>query len=234
MANIFVMTGSGISSESGIQTYRAAEGLWAQEKVEDVATLKGFRADPMRVLRFYDARLAEISAAEPNAAHLALAALEADGRHAVTLVTQNVDDLHERAGSRNVIHLHGEARKAVCSGCGDWQENTGLVASPRCGRCGHWMRPDIVWFGEDIKHLPEVEAAFLAADTYLSIGTSGEVWPAAGYARRARNRKYRCVEFNTRQTAVSHFFRESRKGPATSTVPAFVDVLLRNAPNFPM
>lgn len=228
MQNIFVLTGAGISAESGVRPYRSDVGLWEDHSVEDIATFAGFVRDPELVLGFYDARYADIKAAAPNAAHEALARLEADGRYNVTLVTQNVDDLHERGGSRNVIHIHGDITRTVCSKCGESYEAAGrlLTAGP-CAACGYRIRPDIVWFGEYPKRMDEIEAAFLAADTFLSIGTSGEVAPASTYARRARNRKLTCVEFNLRETGVSHYFRYSRKGPASLTVPAFVEAALR-------
>lgn len=230
MRKIFIMTGSGISAESGIRTYRSDLGLWEDHNVDDVATFDGFQRDPRLVLGFYDERYQDVSEAEPNAAHLALAKLESDGRYEVTIVTQNVDDLHERAGSRNVIHIHGEITRAVCSrrSCGEPSDLAGeLLGAAECPFCGGTIRPDIVWFGENPKRMDEVEEAFLAADTFISIGTSGEVAPANTYARRARNRKLNCVEFNLRGTDLSHYFRESRKGPASLTVPAFVEACLR-------
>lgn len=231
MSNIFILGGSGISAESGVPMYRQSTGLWADHDIEAIATYAGFIKNPLKVLSFYDQRFAEIKAAQPNAAHAALAQLEADGQHHVTIVTQNIDDLHERAGSRNVMHIHGEITKALCSKCGKLAEYDmiGNLMDYRKCACGYYMRPDIVWFGEDVKRLAEIEAAFLQADIFLSIGTSGEVFPAAAYARRARNRKKRTVEFNTRRTSISKYFRESRLGPASSTVPAFVETLLQKS-----
>lgn len=228
MRNIFALTGAGISAESGVRTYRGDVGLWEDHAIDDIATFAGFVRDPALVLGFYDARHADIMAAAPNAAHEALARLEADGRYNLTVVTQNIDDLHERAGSRNVIHIHGEITGALCSKCGEPSDAAGrLLHAGPCPSCGYRLRPDIVWFGEYPKRMDEIEAAFLAADTFLSIGTSGEVSPASEYARRARNRKLNCVEFNIRETDVSHYFRHSRKGPASLTVPAFVEAALR-------
>ena len=225
--NIFVLTGAGISAESGIRTYRKDAGLWEEHSLEDVATPAGFARDPLKVQAFYDARHAEIAAASPSAAHQALAALEQDGTYGVTIVTQNIDDLHERSGSTGVLHIHGRVTRAICAGCGEPLDCAGrLVGAAPCPECGGRARPDITWFGETPQRLEEIEEAFLGADVFLAIGTAGEVWPAAGYARRARNRKLRCVEFNIRCTEISHYFREERRRPASTSVPLFVRDLL--------
>lgn len=228
VSNVFVLTGAGISAESGVRTYRTDTGLWEEHSIEDIATPEGFARDPRKVQAFYDARYRDISASVPNAAHIALARLAEDPRFSVTIVTQNVDDLHERAGSNGVLHIHGLVNHALCGECGEPLKCAGdLLGAGPCPECGHTLaRPDITWFGEQPQRMGDIEEAFVAADTFLSIGTSGEVWPAAGYSRRARNRKLRCVEFNLRPTEVSHYFREERRGPASETVPAFVNALL--------
>lgn len=228
MNKVFVLTGAGISVESGLRTYRTDTGLWEEHKIEDVATPEGFARDRRKVQSFYDAVYRHVAAATPNAAHYALARLGADPRFDVTIVTQNVDDLHERAGSAGVLHIHGRVDRAICGKCGEPLDCAGALASAGpCPECGYALaRPDVTWFGEKPQRIEEIEAAFLQADTFLSVGTSGEVWPAAGYARRARNRKLRCVEFNLRQTELSSYFRETRRGPASQTLPLFVDRMI--------
>ena len=227
---IFALTGAGISAESGISTFRSEGGLWNQEKVDDVATPEGFLRDPARIHSFYDGLHAMISAAKPNAAHDALARLERESGMPMTIVTQNIDDLHERAGSRNVIHIHGSIFRGYCDACGhDAGHKMGRLASEgACEDCGKPVRPDIVWFGEQIKHQLEIEDALRAAKIFLAVGTSGNVYPAADFARRAANRRARTIEFNLRKTEMSRKFRESRMGPAGSTLPLFVDAFLRD------
>lgn len=229
-AKVFILTGSGISAESGVRTYRGDLGLWEEHRVADVATPEGFKADPDRVRGFYDARYADIAKAAPNAAHEALARLEAHPAFDVTLVTQNIDDLHERAGSRNIIHIHGTVTRAVCGKCGNRMDaHAGCLSSaPPCPSCGGGLRPDITWFGEMPQRMDEIEKAFMAARIFLMIGTSGEVMPAGDYARRARNRKLKRVEFNLATTDVSYHFREWRRGPASLTLPTYVDGVIRD------
>lgn len=228
-SKVFILTGSGISAESGVRTYRGDLGLWEEHRIADVATPEGFRSDPDRVRSFYDARYTDIAAAVPNAAHEALSRLEAHPAFDVTIVTQNIDDLHERAGSRNVVHIHGAITRALCAGCGLRMDHRAgkLSSTPSCPECGKGLRPDITWFGEIPQRMNEIESAFMAAGLFLMIGTSGEVMPAGDYARRARNRKLKRVEFNLGATGVSHHFRDWRRGPASTTLPAYVDGLLR-------
>ena len=230
MIKVFILTGSGSSAESGVRTYRGDVGLWEEHRIADVATPDGFKADPGRVRSFDDARFADIARASPNAAHEALARLEAHPAFDVTLVTQNIDDLHERAGSCNVIHIHGAVTRAHCAKCGGrMDEYAGRLASaPPCPDCGGGVRPDITWFGEMPQRMDEIEQAFMAARHFLMIGTSGKVMPAGDYARRARNRKLKRVEFNMETTDVSYHFREWRRGPASLTLPAFVDGMIRD------
>lgn len=224
---IVILTGAGISAESGIRTYRTDTGLWEEHRIEDVATPEGFARDPDAVNAFYDERLDSCLSAAPNAAHIALARLERESRVPVTIITQNIDDLHERAGSRNVIHIHGRVGKPVCSRCRKALEGQRLVGCAPCPACGGGARADIVWFGETPMYLEEIAAAMSRVSIYMAVGTSGEVYPAAGFVKVAKKRKARRIEFNLTRTSVSNYFREDRRGPASQTVPAFVDALLR-------
>lgn len=229
MKKVFALTGSGISVESGIRTYRGEEGLWEEHAIADVATPEGFLRDPDLVRRFYDDRSRVVAAAKPNAAHLALARLGDHPGFDVTIVTQNIDDLHERAGSKRVLHIHGAVTRAVCGRCGERMDEhaASLVAAPPCPECAGAIRPDITWFGEMPQRMLEIEEHFMDADLFLMIGTSGQVMPAGDYARRARNRRLKRCELNMRQTDVSHHFRgDWRRGHATTVVPAYVVELI--------
>jgi NAD-dependent deacetylase len=222
--NIVILTGAGVSAESGIGTFRDKGGLWEQHKVEDVATPQGFARDPDLVLRFYDMRREAIQKAQPNAAHWALAALDADWRGDLLIVTQNVDDLHERAGARRLIHMHGEHLKALCSSCdirSPWRAT--LADRPPCPVCGtNSLRPDVVWFGEMPYQMDEIEAALSRCDLFVSIGTSGAVYPAAGYVRTARHYGAQTLELNMEPSQGSIYFDESRMGKASDLVPEWV------------
>ncbi len=229
------MTGAGISKESGLSTFRDSDGIWSTVRVEDVATPEAFRRDPARVHDFYNQRRRRLlaPAITPNAAHAALARLEAQWPGDVLVVTQNIDDLHERAGTRNLLHMHGELLKARCEACEDvrdWREDLGVATPcPACGRTGA-MRPHVVWFGEVPLHLPEIEAALDRCTMFLSIGTSGAVYPAAGFAARVRGRGFaRTVELNLEPSEGATIFEESDYGPASVVVPAFVEEFLREA-----
>lgn len=226
--NIVVLTGAGISAESGIGTFRDAGGLWEQHRVEDVATPEGFRRDPELVLRFYDMRRDSIRKAEPNAAHLALARLEAEWRGNVTIVTQNVDDLHERAGSSRLIHMHGEHLSAWCTACnGRFRWTDPLCHRPPCPSCGNkTLRPDVVWFGEMPYRMDEIDNALRDCDLFVSIGTSGAVYPAAGYVETARYVRATTLELNLERSLGSSMFHETRLGRATEVVPAWVEELI--------
>ncbi len=232
---IVVLTGAGISKESGLSTFRDAGGIWSQVRVEDVATAEAFRRDPARVHDFYNRRRRGLLAPEiaPNPAHVALARLEAEWPDDVLVVTQNIDDLHERAGTRNLLHMHGELLKARCGTCDDvqeWRQDLDVATPcPGCGRAGA-MRPDVVWFGEIPFHLPEIEAALDRCAMFLSIGTSGAVYPAAGFVARVRGRGFaRTVELNLEPSEGATLFEESDYGPASVVVPAFVEEFLREA-----
>ena len=225
---VVILTGAGVSAESGVPTFRGPEGLWEGQRVEDVATPGAFRRDPVLVQRFYDARRAALARVEPNAAHCALARLDTAWSGELLLVTQNVDDLHERAGSRRLLHMHGELKRALCTGCGAAPEWIGdLSDNPVCPRCGTpALRPDIVWFGEMPYHMPEIDRAIAACDLFVSIGTSGAVYPAAGFVGQARAAGAKTLEINLDASAGTPLFDEARLGPAGTLVPAFVDEML--------
>ncbi|MDZ4308594.1 NAD-dependent deacylase [Allopontixanthobacter sp.] len=232
ISNIVILTGAGVSAESGIDTFRAAGGLWEQHRVEDVATPEAFARDPELVLRFYDMRREAIQTKQPNAAHQALARLEREwsaqpGRN-VLIVTQNVDDLHERAGAKNVLHMHGTHFNAWCTACDARLGWTGpLIHRPPCPACeAPALRPDIVWFGEMPYRMDEIYTALGRADLFVSIGTSGAVYPAAGLVRQAREMGARTLELNLERSQGSRWFHETRLGPATRVVSEWVDELV--------
>ena len=232
--NIFVLTGAGVSAESGIGTFRdkTGEGIWARFDPMKLATPEGFERDPEAVLAFYDQRRRNMRGAAPNAAHFALARLEAElakrgGK--LALVTQNIDNLHERAGSRDVLHMHGELLKArceLCDGVSEWLGDlTAADVCPRCGRAGG-MRPHVVWFGEMPLYLDEIEAALRRSDLFVAIGTSGAVYPAAGFVQEARAMGIETCEINLDSADNADLFDEARYGPASETVPAWVEEIL--------
>lgn len=227
-ANIVILTGAGVSAESGIDTFRSAGGLWEQHRVEDVATPEAFARDPVLVQRFYDMRRARIQEVEPNDAHHALARLDALWPGELTIVTQNVDDLHERAGARRLIHMHGEHLKAWCTSCDtrhSWRDP--LSGRPPCPACAApTLRPDIVWFGEMPYEMGAIYNAVANADLFVSIGTSGAVYPAAGLVRQAREAGAATLELNLEPSKGSHWFDEARHGPASVLVPAWVEEIL--------
>jgi NAD-dependent deacetylase len=232
MKYIFVLTGAGISAESGIQTFRGSDGLWEEHRLEEVASPEAFQRDPSMVYRFYNMRRAKIREAAPNAAHFALARLEREFPGTVNLVTQNVDDLHERAGSRQVIHMHAEAMKARCTKCQAIAPcEVTLDETNRCPACGTagTLRPHIVWFGEIPLFMEEIGQALSQADLFVSIGTSGVVYPAAGFAGLAARYGIRTIEINPVSTDISPHFDEHLRGPATVEVPAWVDGVLAAA-----
>ena len=229
IGNIVILTGAGISAESGLATFRGADGLWEGHRVEDVATPHAFARDPALVRAFYDARRARLGEVEPNAAHEALARLDAGWSGDFLLVTQNVDDLHERAGCKRLLHMHGELKKGWCLGCGErfgWEGPMGDGAScPGCGQGGQ-VRPDIVWFGEMPYEMDRIERALQRADLFVSIGTSGAVYPAAGFVQTARYCGARTLEINLEPSLGSFLFDESRTGPASDLVPRWVEEML--------
>ena len=227
--NIVILTGAGVSAESGIDTFRDGGGLWEQHRVEDVATPEAFVRDPDLVHRFYDARREAIQTKRPNAAHDALARLDAAWPGELLIVTQNVDDLHERAGARRLLHMHGEHLKAWCTACDTRSDWTGTLldrpACPACGVAGR-LRPDVVWFGEMPYQMDAIYRALNRADLFVSIGTSGAVYPAAGFVREARAAGARTLELNMEPSQGSHWFDEARHGPASMLVPAWVEEIL--------
>jgi NAD-dependent deacetylase len=229
--NLVILTGSGISAESGVPTFRAADGLWMGHRIEDVATPEAFARDPALVQDFYNQRRRQLPAVQPNAAHIALAELAARWEGDFLLVTQNVDDLHDRAHAAippaagfELVHMHGELLKAHCTMTGrvcDWPGDLGPVEpSPFHPRGG--LRPHIVWFGEMPLHTDRIEAALARCDLFISIGTSGSVYPAASYVHRAGMAGARTVELNLEPSFGRSLFNEGRYGPATEVVPGFV------------
>lgn len=227
--NIVILTGAGISAESGLATFRGPDGLWEGHRVEDVATPEAFARDPVLVHRFYDARRDNLKRVEPNAAHAALARLDAEWPGELLIVTQNVDDLHERAGARRVLHMHGELRSAWCRACdarSRWSDDLGdHPPCPECGASGH-LRPDIVWFGEMPYEMERIDRALMGTDLFVSIGTSGAVYPAAGFVQTARYCGAQTLEMNLEPSLGSYHFHESRIGKAGALVPAWVDQML--------
>jgi NAD-dependent deacetylase len=231
--NIFVLTGAGISSESGLGTFRDASGIWTRYDLSEVATPEGFARDPAKVRAFYNARRANLAKAASNAAHRALARLETElaargGR--LFLCTQNVDDLHEQGGSVDVVHMHGELTVTRCHGCGaTWPDREGLSAETACTACGivGTARPHVVWFGETPLRMDEIEDALEASDLFVAIGTSGSVYPAAGFVSQARRLGIRTCEINLEPSDNARAFDERRYGPATEVAPAWVEEVLR-------
>ena len=227
--NIVVLTGAGISAESGLATFRGPDGLWEGHRVEEVATPEAFRRDPALVQAFYDARRERLKSVEPNAAHRALARLDSEWPGELLIVTQNVDDLHERAGARRLLHMHGELRSAWCLACDarmGWDSDlSGSPPCPACGEAGR-LRPDIVWFGEMPYAMERIDRSLLDADLFVSIGTSGAVYPAAGFVQTARYAGARTLELNLEPSLGSVWFDESRTGPAGLLVPEWVEEML--------
>ncbi len=230
--NIVILTGSGVSAESGVATFRDQDGIWAKYDYREVATPEGFAANPDLVHSFYNDRRRKLPSVNPNAAHVALAELEAglDARGGrLTLVTQNVDDLHERAGSKNILHMHGELGKATCWHCSHVCDCVAdLSVEDNCAACGRQggMRPYVVWFGEMPRFMDEAMDAILGADLFVSIGTSGSIYPAAGFAGEARSAGVKAMELNLEPSENAHVFEDSRYGPATKVVPDWVRDML--------
>ncbi len=232
--NVFVLTGAGISAESGLGTFRDpnGQGIWARFDPMKLATPEGFARDPEAVLAFYDLRRRNLLDAKPNAAHFALARLEAAlaaNGGSLTLVTQNIDDLHERSGSAGVVHMHGELLKARCGSCDavhPWLDDLTVAhACLDCGRAGH-LRPHVVWFGEMPFHMDDIARALREADLFVAIGTSGAVYPAAEFVAEARAYGLPTCEINLEAADNADWFDESRYGPASETVPAWVEEVL--------
>jgi NAD-dependent deacetylase len=229
MENIVILTGAGISAESGLRTFRAEDGLWEDQRIEDVATPEAFRRDPRLVQRFYDERRENVLAAKPNAAHEALAKLDGEWGGELLIVTQNIDDLHERAGASRVLHMHGDALSAWCTACDGRHKWLGTLSdNPPCPSCGEAaLRPDIVWFSEMPYWMDEIYAALARTDLFVSIGTSGAVYPAAGFVQQAKSAGAHALELNLERSQGSAWFDETRLGPASELVPAWVGEMLR-------
>lgn len=225
---IVILTGAGISAESGLATFRGPGGLWEGHRVEDVCTPEALARDAALVHRFYDDRRAALAQVAPNAAHAALARLDAEWPGDLLIVTQNVDDLHERAGAQRLLHMHGELLSALCAACGDQQPWAGpLPPESQCPACAAKpLRPDIVFFGEMPYQMDRIEVALSRADLFVSIGTSGAVYPAAGFVQTARHYGAQTLELNLEPSAGSTFFHETRLGAASALVPAWVEGLL--------
>lgn len=227
--NIVILTGAGLSAESGLATFRDKGGIWARYDYREVATPQGFERNPKLVHEFYNMRRREHAKVKPNAAHVALARLEREHEGKVTIVTQNIDALHEAAGSRNLIHMHGELLRALCNHCGSthaWTEDLDIYT--QCPRCGsdQGMRPDVVWFGEMPYRMDEISRLLMGCDLFISIGTSGNVYPAAGFGGQASMAGARTVELNLEPSEVASVFDEAVHGRATEIVPAYVELLL--------
>ena len=227
---IVVLTGAGISAESGIRTFRGADGLWEGHRIEDVASPEGFHRDPQTVYRFYNERRRQLLQPDikPNAAHLALVALEKKYSNSFVLITQNIDDLHRRAGSTKPLHMHGELRRARCDLCGTvFPCDDDFEAATPCLNCGKGggLRPHVVWFGEMPLYMDEIYGALTRCDLFAAIGTSGHVYPAAGFVELANRAGAKTVEINLEKSAVNSAFDHSIQGAATQTVPAWVETL---------
>ena len=229
---IFILTGAGVSAESGLSTFRDQGGLWSQYKIEDVATIAAYERDPEKVLAFYNMRRGIHGDIKPNAAHIALGQLQAVWAEAgsdVTLVTQNIDNLHEQGGAQRVLHMHGEINKVRCHDCGDVTLRDGdLSLALGCGACGRTggLRPHVVWFGETPLYMEEIYEALALSQLFVSIGTSGAVYPAAGFVSAARAAKITTMEINLEPSENAELFDLARHGKATETVPAWVAELV--------
>ena len=229
LRNIVVLTGAGVSAESGLATFRGPDGLWEGHRVEDVCTPEAFVRNPLLVHSFYDARREKLGTVRPNAAHEALAMLDREWPGELLLITQNVDDLHERAGSKRLLHMHGELAKGWCLRCNarfEWSGPMGQGA--QCADCGTagMVRPDIVWFGEMPYQMERIDEALQRCDLFVSIGTSGAVYPAAGFVQTARYCGAKTLEMNLEPSLASVLFDESRVGRAGELVPKWVDQIL--------
>lgn len=230
-SSIVILTGAGISAESGIKTFRAADGLWENHRVEEVASPEGYAANPGLVQRFYNERRRQLlsDAVQPNPAHRALARLQQEYPGSVTLVTQNIDDLHERGGSPEVIHMHGELLKMFCTAChGHFDIRCDIGLDDRCADCGkaQSLRPDIVWFGEIPYHMDRISDALATCDLFISIGTSGNVYPAAGFVSMANEAGAHTVEINLEPSLGQSRFREKIYGKAGEILPAYIETLI--------
>ncbi|WP_211824025.1 Sir2 family NAD+-dependent deacetylase [Kistimonas asteriae] len=227
--SVVVLTGAGISAESGLRTFRASDGLWEDHRIEDVATPEGFVRNPALVQDFYNQRRRQLACVEPNAAHRALAEFEQrfDGRF--LLVTQNVDDLHERAGSKNLLHMHGELRMARCVVTGEVEPQDGdILPESRCRCCGAPgnLRPHIVWFNEMPLYMDTIYEALADCDLFVAIGTSGNVYPAAGFVLEAKQNGAKTILLNLDEADNSSLYDQQLMSAATVTVPLLINQIL--------
>ncbi|MCL5777150.1 NAD-dependent deacylase [Limibaculum sp. FT325] len=232
-AAIVILTGAGVSAESGLGTFRDVGGIWSRYDLAEVATPEGYARNPDLVLGFYNARRENAAAAEPNRAHRAIARLQRDWPGEVTLITQNIDDLHERAGSPDVVHMHGEIMKALCAGCGHrWGWRGAMSRADACPACGRaqGVRPDVVWFGEVPYEMELIGERLARADLFVAIGTSGAVYPAAGFVAEAARAGAATVEINLERSEVAGMFGRHILGPAGETVPRWVGEMLAQVP----
>ena len=231
-SNIVVLTGAGISAESGLATFRSANGLWNNHRVEDVATIEAFQRNPEYVHDFYNEMNPELLRAKPNPAHLCLTKLQQAFPNRVSIVTQNVDTLHEKAGNTNVYHIHGQINQAVCLNCGhifeSWGDITTETACPHCEAVG-FMKPNIVFFGENLLYMDKVDSLLQNCDLFISVGTSGVVFPAAAFVQIAKQNGAETWEFNLENTSNNYYFDHHIFGPAGTTLPRFVDGLITEA-----
>jgi NAD-dependent deacetylase len=231
--NIVILTGAGLSAESGLHTFRDKDGIWAKYDYREVATPEGYRRNPRLVLEFYNMRRRQHAEVKPNAAHFALARLEAEFPGSVLTVTQNIDRLHEMAGTQELIHMHGEIAKALCGACGERhamndEPLSQALVCPGCGKRGH-MRPDVVWFGETPYRMEEIYLALGRCDLFISIGTSGTVYPAASFVEEANRAGAHTIELNLEPSHGIDGFKEAIHGRATEIVPAYVEKLIAAA-----
>lgn len=228
---IVVLTGAGISAESGIRTFRASDGLWEEHRIEDIATPEGFIKNPQLVQHFYNTRRKQLldTNLKPNAAHFALAKLEQKIGQNLLVITQNVDNLHERAGSKNIIHMHGELLKVRCTKSGKiytWQKDITQQDKCTCCTIPQTLRPHIVWFGEYPLEMERIYRALCECDYFIAIGTSGHVYPAAGFVNEARHHGAHTVELNLEPSKVRSSFDEFHYGKASQIVPHYVNQFL--------
>lgn len=228
--NIVILTGTGISAESGLATFRSSDGLWNNHKVEDVATIEGFARNPKYVHDFYNELKIELKKAKPNTAHLAITKLQNEYPAEINIITQNVDTLHEKAKNKNIYHIHGQIDQAVCLKCGHILQSFNKInidtTCPNCQQTGH-IKPNIVFFGENLLYLNKVEELLQKCDLFLSIGTSGVVFPAASFVQTAKYYGADTYEFNLENTSNNFFFDKHIIGPAGTTLPVFVNELLK-------
>ncbi|TGD75370.1 NAD-dependent deacylase [Mangrovimicrobium sediminis] len=226
---IVILTGAGVSAESGIATFRDAGGLWENHDPMEIATPEAFARDPGLVYRFYNARREQLRNVDANPGHRAIARLQREFAGEVFLVTQNVDDLHERGGSEQVCHMHGELRAALCLHCGARHRTESsfdhATPCPDCAVSGG-LRPDIVWFGEMPYHMQEIDVHLARCDLFISVGTSGQVYPAAGFVREALAAGADTIEINKDTSGVSTWFHQQRQGPSGELLPRLVEEIL--------